>query len=65
MPIFEYICNDCNKKFEELVFRSDAAVNCPDCKSSRVQKLVSAFSSTAVSSGGSSSSSGSGKHSFG
>ena len=49
MPIFEYKCLECDNKFEELVLRSDSAVNCPQCKSSDVTKLVSAFSSASAS----------------
>jgi putative FmdB family regulatory protein len=34
MPIFEYNCEHCNDKFDELVIRQDAQVNCPLCMSS-------------------------------
>jgi putative FmdB family regulatory protein len=32
MPIFEYICKECNHEFEALVFGRDKAI-CPKCKS--------------------------------
>ncbi len=32
MPILEYKCPHCGKKFEELVKRYDEEVTCPVCK---------------------------------
>ncbi len=40
MPIFEYVCKSCNSRFEALV-RSAAAVECPACKSTSLEKQVS------------------------
>jgi putative FmdB family regulatory protein len=54
MPIFEFICSDCNKPFEELV-RSSSVVSevvCPSCHSQNVKKKISTFASK-VSGGGS------------
>ena len=31
MPIYEYICADCEKPFEKLVFNSREKVLCPTC----------------------------------
>jgi putative FmdB family regulatory protein len=48
MPIFEYKCNDCNKKFDVL-HKSSAnleEVICPECKSNNNQKLFSTFSAS-------------------
>ncbi|WP_045212099.1 FmdB family zinc ribbon protein [Desulfonatronovibrio magnus] len=42
MPIHEFCCNKCSTEFEELVFRESDPVNCPDCGSDRVAKLMSA-----------------------
>ncbi|MCL2388889.1 MAG: zinc ribbon domain-containing protein [Elusimicrobia bacterium] len=54
MPLFEFICNDCSKKFEHLVLSSNTdSVSCPVCKSAKVTKQFSTFS--AKSSGTSSS----------
>ncbi|MBN1574971.1 MAG: zinc ribbon domain-containing protein [Chitinispirillaceae bacterium] len=55
MPIYEYSCRDCGKKFEELV-SSGAKENppCPSCSSTRTEKRISAFSSVGTSSCGSS-----------
>jgi len=45
MPIFEYECEKCGKKFEELVSPSDQDnVTCPECGSRNVTKLFSPFS---------------------
>ena len=41
MPIYEYECCGCQEKFEKLVFRSDEAVCCNACGSSRVQRVMS------------------------
>ena len=31
MPIYEYICKDCEKPFEKLVFNSKEKITCPTC----------------------------------
>ena len=41
MPIFEYVCKECDKRFEALV-RSAATVECPACNSTSLEKQVSA-----------------------
>ncbi len=45
MPIFEYKCNKCGTEFEELVSSTDSKVECPECGSSDVDKLISGFAS--------------------
>jgi putative FmdB family regulatory protein len=40
MPIFEYICSDCQKFFEVLV-RGEGDIECPDCDSKRLVKKPS------------------------
>lgn len=65
MPMFEYICLECNKKFEELVMRQDEAVHCPECKSDHVAKQISTFSSSSLPTGGSCNASSCSKSSFG
>ncbi|MBM3143692.1 MAG: zinc ribbon domain-containing protein [Chloroflexi bacterium] len=47
MPIFEFVCEECDQSFEELV-RSASAIGeviCPDCQSERVRKILSTFAS--------------------
>lgn len=43
MPIYEYRCIDCNKKFEVLTFKSKFSPSCPRCGSKNVEKIVSLF----------------------
>jgi len=40
MPIYEYRCRECDGTFELLV-RDGGAVQCPDCGSASVDKLLS------------------------
>lgn len=40
MPIYEYECTACGKKFEELVFGDDVPP-CPACGSARTEKQLS------------------------
>jgi putative FmdB family regulatory protein len=49
MPIYEYVCMECESHFEELV-RNGEAVSCPDCESARVEKQFSVFATHGVSS---------------
>ena len=51
MPIFEYVCRDCNHGFEALVYGSQKA-ECPKCHSANLAPQLSTF---AVASKGSSS----------
>ena len=59
MPIFEYKCRQCGRKFEELVIGCCAKVKCPDCESEQVDKLLSSFGFKSGSTFASSSSGGS------
>jgi putative FmdB family regulatory protein len=45
MPIFEYLCLDCGKTSELLVFGLDDPPQCDFCNSHHLKKLVSAHSS--------------------
>ena len=55
MPLFEYKCNDCDHKFEELVNSSTTNVPCPKCKSQNTSKLLSVFAASGGSGSGASS----------
>jgi len=55
MPIYEYVCRRCDKRFEELVRSADETVVCPGCGTKKIQRSLSAF---AVQSGGAAGSSG-------
>lgn len=53
MPVYEYLCGDCNQKFELFVPQRMSAngVVCKECHSSKVRKLVSSFASVGATSG--------------
>ena len=56
MPIFEYECTSCGKRFDKLVRSSAAAtdIECPECHSREVRKQMSLFGMGSTSSFGSS-----------
>jgi putative FmdB family regulatory protein len=43
MPIYEYVCMACESHFEELVRHDDEALSCPDCGSTKLNRLFSVF----------------------
>ncbi|MBN1272890.1 MAG: zinc ribbon domain-containing protein [Candidatus Aminicenantes bacterium] len=44
MPLYEFECLKCRKKFESLVaLGKEKDVRCPQCKSSDIQKCFSSF----------------------
>ena len=49
MPIFEYKCKDCGKKFEAIVIGSRKP-ECPSCQSKKLEKQLSTFAVRANSS---------------
>jgi putative FmdB family regulatory protein len=42
MPIYEFVCMQCESHFEELV-RMGQSADCPDCGSANVRKQLSVF----------------------
>ncbi len=43
MPIYEYQCQGCHHRFEQIQKMSDAPVTlCPNCNQNQVQRLISA-----------------------
>ena len=48
MPLYEYRCRECDRRFEEFVL-GDAQPRCPGCASGKLEKLLSVF---AVGAGG-------------
>ena len=46
MPIYEYKCDKCEKRFEELVTGGSRKVVCPDCGSDGIEREFSLFSSS-------------------
>jgi putative FmdB family regulatory protein len=45
MPIFEYVCGQCDNRFETLV-RSGSVVECPSCNSTNLEKQLSVFNAS-------------------
>jgi putative FmdB family regulatory protein len=46
MPIFEYICQECQHQFEALVYGKEKAA-CPKCQSKRLEPQLSVFAVSA------------------
>lgn len=42
MPLYEYLCRKCSRRFEALVMGAGDA-RCPDCRSDNLEKLFSRF----------------------
>src|SRR5580704_8290039 len=57
MPIYEYICDACNERFEKIVINKQQEISCPKCSSKKASIQLSVFA-TAGSGGGPSSPSG-------
>lgn len=61
MPIYEYVCNDCGERYEQIVMSKSQATACPKCASKKHTLQLSVFAAPAngsKSSAGSSASSG-------
>ncbi len=41
MPIYEFKCRECDSDFEALVLGSKDNVNCPKCKGTNLERLMS------------------------
>jgi len=46
MPIFEYICKECNHQFEALVYGKEKA-ECPKCHTTKLEPQLSVFAVSA------------------
>jgi putative FmdB family regulatory protein len=51
MPIYEYVCNDCGAKYEQIVLSKAAKIACPNCSSERRTLQLSVFSAPAKTNG--------------
>lgn len=45
MPVYEYKCHGCDERFEQLVrsVDGDDGMKCPQCGSTKVERLLSVF----------------------
>ena len=41
MPLYEYVCEECEHPFEALVFGADPAPECPQCHSRKLARQLS------------------------
>jgi putative FmdB family regulatory protein len=48
MPLYEFRCEKCGRRFEELVTNSSQKVACPNCDSEDVEREFSLFASSAT-----------------
>lgn len=63
MPIYEYVCDQCDTRFERIVINKQQEISCPKCASKKATIQLSVFaaaSSSGTGSSGSSSASGGG-----
>jgi putative FmdB family regulatory protein len=44
MPIYEYVCNDCGARYEQIVLSKGVKIACPKCASTRQTLQLSVFS---------------------
>jgi putative FmdB family regulatory protein len=54
MPIYEYICDDCQTEFEKLVLNKQQEIACPKCASKKATIQLSVFATSNGSSDGAS-----------
>ncbi|MDR3563869.1 MAG: zinc ribbon domain-containing protein [Negativicutes bacterium] len=46
MPLYEFICKDCNQRFSELCrLQWEGSVKCPKCAGTKMEKAISQFCS--------------------
>jgi putative FmdB family regulatory protein len=46
MPIYEYVCDDCQEQFEKIVLNKQQEISCPHCAGKKNTLKLSVFSST-------------------
>jgi putative FmdB family regulatory protein len=59
MPIYEYVCEDCQTQFEKIVINKQQEIACPKCASKKATIQLSVFATAGASGSSSSGSSGS------
>jgi putative FmdB family regulatory protein len=43
MPIYEYVCEDCQTRFEKIVINKQQEIACPKCASKKAAIQLSVF----------------------
>lgn len=43
MPIYEYVCDDCETHFEKIVINKQQEISCPKCASKKATIQLSVF----------------------
>lgn len=43
MPIYEYLCDDCETRFEKIVINRQQEIACPKCASKKASIQLSVF----------------------
>ena len=43
MPIYEYVCDECNERFEKILINKQAEISCPKCASKKATIQLSVF----------------------
>jgi putative FmdB family regulatory protein len=46
MPIYEYICDDCETRFERIVINKQQEISCPKCASKKASIQLSVFATS-------------------
>lgn len=44
MPVYEFECEECGERFEELTSSDTRSLSCPQCASTQTRRLLSAVS---------------------
>ena len=52
VPIYEYICDECETRFERIVINKQQEISCPKCASKKASIQLSVFATTNGSSNG-------------
>ena len=60
MPIYEYICEDCQTRFEKIVLNKQQEIACPRCASKKATIQLSVFATSTSPGNGASAKSSSG-----
>jgi putative FmdB family regulatory protein len=46
MPIYEYLCEECDTRFEKIVINKQQEIACPKCTSKKASIQLSVFAKT-------------------